>query len=62
LLHGRKRQYIAPSPAGMVNPAAIPGTSLWVETNQSGDSAQKFARSLLIHFDEDEGNFAVALT
>lgn len=35
---GTTRQYVSTSPEGMISPAEIPGTELWVETNQSSRS------------------------
>ena len=46
-LHGRKRQYIAPSPEGMIAPYAIPGTNLWAETNLSAKSIKRLSYNLL---------------
>ena len=49
-LHGRKRQYIAPTPEGMIAPHAIPTTNLWVETNFSADQVKRLSRKLLALF------------
>ncbi|GAP63311.1 hypothetical protein ARMA_1734 [Ardenticatena maritima] len=46
-LKGRKRQYVAPTPSGMIGPKRIPNTSLWVETNLSAQSTQKMIANLL---------------
>lgn len=35
---GTTRQYVRNTSEGMINPAAIPGTQLWIETNQSSRS------------------------
>jgi negative regulator of replication initiation len=45
---GKKRQYIAPNPEGMIGPAQIPGTDLWVEANQSAVSVQRLVERLLV--------------
>ncbi len=52
-IKGRKRQYIAPTPDGMINPARIPETDLWVEANQSAKSAVQLVEKLLAAFDYD---------
>ncbi len=52
-LHGRKRQYIASSPEGMIAPQAIPTTNLWVKTNLSAKSIQRLSRKLLEVFGYD---------
>lgn len=41
------RQHIAPGPEGMIAPAPIPGTGLWVETNQSARSVARVIEKLL---------------
>ena len=46
-LHGRKRQYIAPSPDGMIAPRAIQNTDLWVEINLSARDIQRLCGNLL---------------
>jgi restriction system protein len=56
---GRKRQYIAPAPDGMINPAPIPGTDLWVETNQSAKSVVRLVEKLLAAFGYSPDDFAV---
>jgi negative regulator of replication initiation len=58
---GRKRQYVAPVPDGMINPAQIPGTDLWVEANQSATSVQRVVERLLVALGHDPGVFAVAV-
>jgi hypothetical protein len=58
---GKKRQYIAPSPDGMFNPAQIPGTELWVEANQSAVSVQRVVERLLVALGHDLGEFAVVV-
>jgi len=58
---GRTRQYVAESPEGMIAPAQIPGTGLWVEANQSAKSVRQLVaklRSALGHAPEE---FAVSL-
>lgn len=42
---GRTRRYVAASPDGMIAPAPIPGTALWVEANQSAKSVMQVAAS-----------------
>jgi hypothetical protein len=56
---GKKRQYIAPSPEGMIGPAQIPGTDLWVEANQSAVSVQRLVERLLVALGHEPGEFAV---
>ena len=46
-VRGRKRQYIAPTSQGMISPAPIPGTNLWVETNLSAKDIIRLAQRLL---------------
>jgi len=46
-LQGRKRQYIAASADGMINPAPIGGSDLWVETNLSAKDTIKLVGRLL---------------
>ncbi len=46
-LHGRKRHYIAANPDGMISPAPIANTDLWVETNQSAKSILALVQQLL---------------
>ena len=58
-MKGKKRQYIALSPDGMINPAQIPGTDLWVETNQSAVSVQRVVERLLVALGHDPDEFAV---
>ena len=53
---GRTAQFVAASPDGMIAPAQVPGTELWVEANQSAKSeAQVVGRllSALGHAPED---------
>lgn len=56
---GRTRQYVAASPDGMNFPAQIPGTALWVETNQSAQSAAQVMHKLLSALGHAPGEFAV---
>jgi restriction system protein len=49
-VRGRKRQYVAASGEGMISPAAIGNTGLWLETNQSAESILKIVRLLLEAF------------
>jgi hypothetical protein len=58
---GKKRQYVAPSPAGMINPVQIPGTELWVEANQSARSVQRVIERLLVALGHEPGEFAVVV-
>lgn len=58
-VRGRKRQYVAPSPEGMIGPAQIPGTDLWVEANQSATSVQRVVERLMTALGHDPGEFAV---
>ncbi len=46
-LKGRTRQYVAATPNAMNAPASIPGTDLWVETNQSATSTRRLLDKLL---------------
>ena len=62
---GDTRQYVASTPAGMNNPARIPGTDLFVEANQSANSAVRLIKKLLTTFDYDisePGVFEVSVT
>jgi restriction system protein len=59
---GRTRQYVAASPDGMIAPAQIPGTDLWVEANQSAKSAVQVVEKLLAALGHVPGDFAVDLT
>lgn len=45
---GRTRQYVAASPDGMIAPAQIPGTELWIEANQSAKSVVQVIGKLLV--------------
>ncbi len=45
---GRTRHYIVASPAGLITPAPIPGTDLWVEANQSAKSVVQVIGKLLV--------------
>jgi hypothetical protein len=56
---GKTRQYIAPSPEGMISPAQIPGTDLWVEANQSAVSVQRLVEQLLVALGHSPSDFAV---
>lgn len=58
---GKKRQYVAPSPEGMISPAQIAGTELWVEANQSAASVQKLVKRLLVALGHEPGEFAVSV-
>ncbi len=48
MVKGRTRHYIATSPDGMIAPAQIPGTELWVEANQSAKSVVQVIGKLLV--------------
>lgn len=56
---GRTRQYIAASPDGMIAPAQIPGTELWVEANQSAKSVVQVIGKLLLALGHQAGDFSV---
>ena len=56
---GKRRQSVAPSADGMINPAQIPGTDPWVEANQSATSVQRAVERLLVALGHDPGEFAV---
>ena len=58
---GRTRQYMAASPDGMNSPARIPGTELWVETNQSARSVVQVVHKLLSALGHAPGEFAVTV-
>jgi restriction system protein len=58
---GKKRQYIAPTSEGMISPAQIPGTELWVEANQSAVSAQRLVERLLDALGHGASDFSVAV-
>jgi len=57
---GRTRQYVSASPDGMIAPAKIPGTELWVEANQSAKSVVQVIGKLLSALGHEVGDFAVA--
>jgi restriction system protein len=59
-VRGKKRQHLADSPDGMINPAQIPGTSLWLETNQSATSALRVIRRLMVATGHQEQDFSVS--
>ena len=59
-VRGKKRQHIAASPEGMINPARIAGTDLWLETNQSATSALRVIIKLLVATGHEEQDFAVS--
>ncbi len=59
-VRGKTRQYIAPSPDGMISPAQIPGTNLWVETNQRAVSVMMVVSRPLQATGHDEKDFAVS--
>jgi len=56
---GLTRQYVAASPDGMIAPAKIPGTELWVETNQSARSVVQVVDKLLAALSHPASEFAV---
>lgn len=56
---GRTRQTIVVSPDGMITPAPIPGTDLWVEANQSARSAVQVVGKLLAALGHQAGDFSV---
>jgi hypothetical protein len=45
----------------MINPAQIPGTDLWVETNQSAVSVRRVVERLLVALGHDPDDFAVSV-
>lgn len=49
-IHGRKRYYFRESGEGMINPARVPGTELWIEANQSAVSIKQLTRQFLEAF------------
>ena len=58
---GRTRQYVAAGPDGMIAPAKIPGTELWVEANQSAKSVVQVVGKLLAALGHAPGDLAVSL-
>jgi restriction system protein len=58
-VRGKVRQYVAPDPEGMIDPAPIPGTGLWLEANQSGPSALRVACRLLLALGHDDATLVV---
>ena len=58
---GRTRHYVAASPDGMIAPAQIPGTELWVEANQSAKSVVQVVGKLLAAFGHTPEDFAITL-
>lgn len=61
-LKGRTRQYVAATPDAMHAPASIPGTDLWVETNQSATSARHLINQLLVVLGHDPRDLIVTHT
>lgn len=60
-MKGRTRQYVAASPEGMIAPAKIPGTELWVEANQSAKSVVQVIGKLLIALGHAPEKFEIGL-
>ena len=58
-MKGRTRHYVAASPDGMIAPAQIPGTELWVEANQSAKSVAQVVGKLLAAFGHTPEDFAL---
>lgn len=56
---GRTRQHIAPSRDGMISPALIPNTKLWVETNQSARSVLRIIEQLLLALGRQREDFSI---
>ncbi|MBX7237482.1 MAG: restriction endonuclease [Caldilineales bacterium] len=56
---GRTRQYVAASPDGMITPAQISGTELWVEANQSAKSVVQVIEKLLAALGHEAGELAI---
>ena len=46
-VRGPRRQHIVTEPDGLINPAAIGTTGLWLEANQSAGSAQRVVELIL---------------
>ena len=63
-VRGDTRQYVASVPTGMTHPARIPDTDLWVEANQSAESAKRLVEKLLAalgHDAAEPGVFEIAI-
>ncbi|MFZ2423901.1 MAG: hypothetical protein WA029_22435, partial [Anaerolineae bacterium] len=56
---GRTRHYVASSADGMISPAQIPGTALWIETNQSAKSVVQVIGKLLAALGHAPDQFTV---
>lgn len=56
---GRKRQYVVADPEGMITPAQIPGTELWVEANQSAKSVVQVVGKLLVALGHAASDLAI---
>lgn len=56
---GSKRQYVGYTSEGMINPAQIPGTDLWIETNQSARSVLATISHILAVCGHEEDDFEV---
>lgn len=56
---GRTRRHIASSSDGMISPALIPNTKLWVETNQSARSVLHISRQLLLALGHKPNDFSI---
>lgn len=58
-IKGRTRHYVATIPDGMIAPAKIPGTELWVEANQSAKSVTQVIEKLLTALGHDAGDLVI---
>jgi restriction system protein len=58
---GRTRQYVGDSPEGMIAPAQLLGTDLWVEANQSAKSVQRLVARLLSALGHAPEEFSVSV-
>lgn len=60
-IKGRTRHYVATSPDGMIAPAQIPGTELWVEANQSAKSVVQVVGKLLVALGHNASDLVVTI-
>jgi restriction system protein len=61
-VRGPRRQHIAATPDGMINPAPLGVGDLWLEANQSSTSAQRVAELLLQAFGYSSVDFRISIT
>jgi restriction system protein len=58
-VHGRSRTYFARDPEPMWNPARVPGTDLYLETNLSAENILRLAQKLMAAFGHNADDLVV---